>query len=311
MSVSLLLLAAAIAAPEPVIRADFPDPFILPVGSRYLAYATNRGEVNVQVAISDDLATWRRLPDALPKLPRWARRGFTWAPEVIAVKGGYVLYFTGRDAASGLQCIGAATAPDPRGPFTGRDKPLVCDTARGGSIDPSPFRDRDGGLYLYFKNDGNHPRFNLPTEIIAQRLTPDGLALVGAPATLVRNDMPWEGRVVEAPTMIVRGDKHLLFFSANDYGWDRTKPARYAIGWARCATAMGPCTDAPANPLLATSAEPCLAGPGHQAIVQRPEGDIIAFHAWSATPACRPDRAERFMHVRRLRWDGDTPVIAP
>lgn len=309
----VVLLAAAVAAPEPVIRADFPDPFLLPVGSRTLAFATNHGDTNVQVAISADLKDWRRLPDALPMLPAWARRGFTWAPEVIAVDGGYVLYFTARDARSGLQCIGAATAVDPRGPYTPQGAaPLVCDTARGGSIDPSPFRDADGRLYLYVKNDGNHPRFNLPTEIVAQPLSADGLALTGTPVALVRNDADWEGRVVEAPTMIRRGRAYVLLFSANDYGWPRAATlSPYAIGWARCAGPMGPCSDAPGNPLLASrdTAAGCLSGPGHAAVLQRPEGDVIAFHGWSTTARCRPDREARFLHVMPLRWDGDTPVV--
>ncbi|WP_426168683.1 glycoside hydrolase family 43 protein [Sandarakinorhabdus sp. DWP1-3-1] len=307
------LLAAAVAAPAPVIRADFPDPFLLAVGSRTLAFATNHGDTNVQVAISADLKDWRRLPDALPTLPKWARRGFTWAPEVIAVADGYVLYFTARDAASGLQCIGAATARDPRGPYAPHGAaPLVCDTARGGSIDPSPFRDADGRLYLYVKNDGNHPRFNLPTEIIAQPLTADGLALTGAPVALVRNDAAWEGRVVEAPTMIRHDDAYVLLFSANDYGWPRGAAlSPYAIGWAPCAGPMGPCRDAPANPLLASrdAAAGCLSGPGHAAVLQRPGGDVIAFHAWSATARCRPDREARFLHVWPLRWNGDVPVV--
>src|SRR5687768_3175515 len=47
----------------PVLRADFPDPFILEHEGQYLAYATNAGGVNVQMASSTDLWTWQFLRD--------------------------------------------------------------------------------------------------------------------------------------------------------------------------------------------------------------------------------------------------------
>src|SRR3954468_13136542 len=111
----------------PVIRADFPDPFLLEHDGGYLAYATNTDGANVQMASSADLAAWRilfddpgagRLHDAMPVLPPWAQAGFTWAPEVLQTPGGFALYFTARHAASGLQCVGVATSSDPLGPFT-------------------------------------------------------------------------------------------------------------------------------------------------------------------------------------------------
>ena len=34
---------------NPVYPYDFPDPFVLPVGDGYFAYATNSGHMNVQV----------------------------------------------------------------------------------------------------------------------------------------------------------------------------------------------------------------------------------------------------------------------
>ena len=52
-----LLCAAAAAAAEPsfvpVFKEDFPDAFVLPYGSRFIAYSTNNGP-NVPVALSSD-----------------------------------------------------------------------------------------------------------------------------------------------------------------------------------------------------------------------------------------------------------------
>lgn len=304
-----------------VLRADFPDPFILEDEGQYLAYATNTGGVNVQMASSADLSSWRRLTDerdpsrlhdALPVLPSWAKADFTWAPEVLRTPDGYVLYFTARHAASGLQCIGAATSQDPRGPFTSQgSEPLVCQYGLGGTIDASPFRAPDGQLYLYFKNDGNNPAFDKPTEIFAQRLSPDGLGLVGDPVSLLRNDQPWEGRVVEAPTMVERGGAYVLFFSANDYAWQSTqRVSSYAIGYATCEGPLGPCTDAPDNPFLASSYDPCLSGPGHQTVFQSGGRDLLAFHSWSATQACRPANLGRFLHIVPMSWINGVPQLS-
>ncbi|WP_211194116.1 glycoside hydrolase family 43 protein [Pyxidicoccus fallax] len=306
----------------PVFRADFPDPFVLEHEGQYLAYATNSGGVNVQMATSTDLTSWRALwdektpgrrHDAMPVLPPWVKEGFTWAPEVLKTPGGFVLYFTARHAASGLQCVGAATSQDPRGPFTSQaTEPLVCQFELGGTIDASPFRAPDGQLYLYFKNDGNNPVANKPTEIFAQRLSPDGLGVMGEPVSLLRNDQPWEGHVVEAPAMVERDGAYVLFFSANDYGWQDTQSiSSYAMGYATCEGPLGPCADAPENPILASTSQPCLSGPGHQSAFQVDGRDYLVFHAWAPTSSCRPAHQGRYMHIAQLSWNDGAPRLAP
>ena len=61
-------------------------------------------------------------------------------------------------------------------------EPLVCQTALGGSIDPDPFRDSDGILYLYFKNDGNNPAaFEGARFGAAFNATSPGIAITATP----------------------------------------------------------------------------------------------------------------------------------
>jgi beta-xylosidase len=297
----------------PTYEANFPDPFILPVEGRYIAYATNDGGRNVPMAVSRDLVRWEALNgpdgkarDAMPVLPPWAKAGKTWAPEVLKVQGGYILYFTARHAKSDWQCIGVATSSDPLGPFTSNAaEPLVCQMDRGGTIDATPFRDADGQLYLYYKNDGN--RIRKPTELFAQRLSADGLRTSGEPVALLRNDAAWEGNVVESPTMVRRGGGYTMLFSANDFFWsDKSRLSPYAIGCALCDGPMGPCKDAPDNPLLYSYSDPkmgCLSGPGHQTIFNAGGRSFIAFHAWQATPGCRRLDEKRFMYIAPLGWD--------
>jgi beta-xylosidase len=272
------------------------------------------------MAVSTNLVDWaplrdgNRLHDAMPTLPPWARSGFTWAPEVLPVDGGFILYFTAKHRRSGKQCIGAARSSDPRGPFVSEAaEPLVCQPELGGTIDASPFRDADGRLYLYYKNDGN--AIGRPTEIFGQRLAPDGLSVVGEPVALLRNDTEWEAHVIEAPTMARHGTGYTMFFSANHYGWEEhQRLSPYAIGYATCQGPMGPCTDAATNPILYsynTREAGCLSGPGHPAVFEARGRQFIAFHAWAATRGCRRDLPQRYLYVAPLGWRGDAPQIAP
>ena len=80
----VLLIALGLAVPAsaeqppfvPVFSTNFPDPFILPHGDEFLAYATNanEGRANVQMARSTNLVDWEfvrdgeRLHDAMPDL---------------------------------------------------------------------------------------------------------------------------------------------------------------------------------------------------------------------------------------------------
>ena len=306
----------------PVFETNFPDPFILPHEGGFLAYATNAegGAANVQMARSPDLVTWEfmregdKLHDAMPDLPPWAREGWTWAPEVIAHQDRFLLYFTAKERSSGLQCVGVATGSDARGPFTSSaSEPLVCQREIGGTIDPAVFRDADGKMYLYYKNDGNHPDFARTTEIYAQTLSEDGQALVGEPVALLSNDQPWEEHVIESPTMVKHGDEYVMFFSANHFGWERDQRlSPYAMGYSRCEGPLGPCVDAPENPILYSYNDRrlgCLSGPGHQAVFEVGERQFIVFHAHIATSGCRRTTRGRQMYVAPLLWQDGAPKI--
>jgi beta-xylosidase len=300
--------ATTAAAPRqftnPVLTGNFADPHILKVGDTWYAYATGDLVVNLQVARSADLVRWERLDDALPELPAWSvlQKGLTWAPEVARTPAGYVLYYTVRHAASGRQCVSAAVAERPEGPFRDRrGAPLVCQTRLGGSIDPHRFVDRDGTAYLLWKNDGNC--CGLPTELWAQRLDGDGLELAAKPSSLgVRNDADWEGNLIEAPTLWREGDTYYLFYSANDYG-----SPDYAVGYATATRVLGPYRDGPGNPILRSRGS--AAGPGGQAVVQAGGGLWLAYHAWDSAAVGDDAGGQRAMWLDRLRFSGGRPRV--
>ncbi|UQN09727.1 glycoside hydrolase family 43 protein [Deinococcus sp. QL22] len=268
--------AAAQAATfsNPVLDANFPDPFVLRSGATYHAYATNGSGGNVPYAVSKDLVSWTTGGDALPKLPAWVKPGLTWAPEVARLGNKYLMYYTARDIKSDRQCIGVAVAVKAAGPFSpAGGGPIVCQADLGGSIDASPFVDSNGKAYLLWKNDGNC--CNMTTEIFIQPLTADGLRLTGKANGLIQNFQLWEGSVVEAPTLYKAGGVYYLLYSGGPFDSDL-----YAVGYATSKTVTGPYKKAEENPVLVTKGE--ISGPGHQTIVTDGAGKPwIAYHAWT------------------------------
>jgi beta-xylosidase len=316
------LAAASAAEPSfvPVFRDNFPDPQIVVNQDEFLAYGTNAG-INLPMLSSRDLVHWawvmrpddpaKRL-DGMPELASWVKEGFTWAPEVIKVGSRWLLYYTANHRKRDVQCLGVAVADSPRGPFRDSSaEPLVCQFDLGGTIDADPFRDSGGKLYLYFKSDGN--RIGKHTAIWGQQLADDGLSVVGAPVSLVEDDRQWEWKLVEAPTMVRSPTGYQLFFSAAFYGWDpNERLSRYATGYATCTGPLGPCKDAPENPILHSFNDKeagCLSGPGHTSIFTVGERHFIAFHAWAATKGCRKDVDKRYLYVAPLFWQEGKPQI--
>lgn len=291
---------------NPVINVNFPDPFILRVDDTYYAYATNSNGRNVQTATSTDLVNWTLGRDALPALPRWVNlsRPDVWAPEVIQVGDEFLIYYTARDRASGFQCIGLAISDSPQGPFRDpHDGPFVCQTEEGGTIDASPFRDADGTLYLYFKNDGNCcGQF---TWLYGQQLTPDGRTLLGEPVRLIKNDQPWKAPLVEAPTMWLQDGKYFLFYSGNYF-----ESEGYSVGYATCESPLGPCADAEENPILASDMTemPFAMGPGHQTVFADEAGQTwMVYHVWQVSGGMRT--SSRLVWLDRVEWQDGRPVV--
>jgi beta-xylosidase len=305
----------------PVLKANFPDAFVLPQADRFIAYSTN-DDANVPMATSNDLVHWSfvtdplrpgKKRDALPRLGAWAKEGYTWAPEVLQLGGRYLLYYTASDRRRNTQCIGVAVASDPLGPFVDpAADPLVCQTRLGGSIDADAFRDADGKLYLYFKNDGN--RVHARTSLWGQPLAPDGLSVSGEPVELIKDDQRWEDRVVEAPSMIRSPAGYELFFSGGFFGWNPEEGglSPYGMGYASCVGPLGPCTPSAANPLLHSFHDReagCLSGPGHQSIFSYRGQTFLSFHAWAASVSCSKSDDARYLYVAPLFWRDGKPVI--
>ena len=298
---------------NPVLNSDFPDPFVLKDGDTYYAYATGGNNKRIQAARSSDLVDWEQLGDAVPTIPSWSG-GKTWAPEVAKTPAGYVMYYTlsGLDVLTPqgqtAQCISYGISKTAEGPFRDPNrKPWICQADLGGSIDPSPFVDSDGKRYLTWKNDGNC--CGQPTRLWIQEMSQDGLKLVGQPKDMgVQNDAEWETLIynlIEAPTLLLHEGTYYLFFSGAAFDTDH-----YAVGYATSRSVIGPYVDAPENPILKTREGSDAAGPGHQSIVQAPDGKLwVLYHAWDKTAVGYLNGGSRSLWLDELVFEGGKPVV--
>jgi beta-xylosidase len=292
---------------NPVIEGNMPDPYILDTGERYYLYSTTDEIHHYPYATSDDLVTWERQKDAMPIAPAWSNGNY-WAPEVIETPAGFVMYFTARTAGvkqpnrpNDAQCVGVAVAQGPDGPFVDDgDEPLVCQPELGGTIDASVVRDVDDTLWLIYKNDGNC--CGMATRFFMRPMAEDGLSFAGDEIEVegVRNDEPWEGSVVEAPTIWHEDGTYYLFYSANAYD-----SVRYAVGYATSDTLTGPYVDAEENPILKTKEGPSGPfGPGHQTLIEDRDGDLwMVYHAWDQSFLGRQ------VWIDELVFEGGKPIV--
>lgn len=280
---------------EAVYADDFPDPFVLRANGSWWAFSTQVGLDKMPVLRSDDLLRWERVGDGLARMPSWAACCHHWAPSVLQRGTSFVLYYTTRHRATDLQCISRAVSPLPQGPYVdSSEAPLICQTDRGGSIDPSPFVGADGLAYLLWKSEGTLD--GEPTRLWAQRLREDGQSLTGPRRELLRRTLPWEFPIIEGPSMAVIGGRHHLLYSGN-----RWETADYAVGHAICDSPLGPCRRSAPSPILAS--RDGAAGPGGQEFVRLPDGShVLAHHAWDPAAIGYP-RGARMLHIAQLRDD--------
>jgi xylan 1,4-beta-xylosidase len=256
---------------NPVLAGDHPDPSVIRVGAEFWSTNTS-GERSPQFPLfrSRDLVHWSAAGAVFQEKPRWAKGSF-WAPELIADKGRYLVYYAARKI-DGPLCVAVATASAPQGPYLDRG-PLVCQD--DGSIDAAFIRDEKGSPYLIWKEDGNS--IHRPTPIWAQPLSDDLVHLKGNKTLLIINEpSSWEGGVVEGPYILRHKERFYLFYAGNACcGVD----CHYAEGVARADRLLGPWEKDPANPIIAHNDEwKC---PGHGSIVQDREGrDYLLYHAY-------------------------------
>ncbi|WP_415645712.1 family 43 glycosylhydrolase [Stackebrandtia soli] len=283
--------------PQLAISGNFPDPDVSKFGDKYYAYSTNSGR-NVPVATSDSATgPWTVTGiDALPNLGAWATPGRTWAPDVSRrPDGSYLLYYTAHSVNPDRQCIGAAVASAPTGPFAPVGSgPLVCPANEGGAIDASTFSE-DGRHYLIYKTDAN--AIGQPPIVYLQETSANGLSLIGNRVAILRNDQAAERGILEAPVLVKQGGHYVLFYAGGEY-WNDS----YFTSYATSTSLTGAYTKAYRPLVTGASLDGAVNGPGGADVVRGDGGvDSIFFHGHVG--------GGRSMYRADLGWAGDYPVV--
>ena len=263
---------------------DLGDPSVLTVTAgldgpaRYLVFGTGDWPDNVPTATSTDLKTWHRVGDAMPVAPNWSatdpQHSHIWAPAVRRVGERWLMYITVPDRRSHRQCIAVTASSTPEGPYADAlGHALVCQSALGGSIDPSVVVDGSVAVLLW-KSDGNC--CHLPATLWSQPLAADGLALTGAAHALLSADEPWQQGVMEEPAAVPRSSGGWwLFYSGGFYNGPH-----YGIGVALCRTLDGPCQELSKTPYVASL--PGQRSPGGLETFVDLRGDLrVVFDTWT------------------------------
>jgi len=260
---SLLLTACSttsLTVTNPVIDADAPDPTVIRVDDTYYAAATSGNNKQAYARYkSKDLKTWQKTGYVFEQWPEWTSGAF-WAPEFFVINGKVMCYYTARQKSDGTSCIGLASADGPEGTFIDHG-PLIRTTNE--AIDAFVFND-NGQLYVTWKAYGLDPS-KRPIEILAQRLSVDGMRLEGEPFMLLRDD---ERQGMEGQCIFREGKYYYMLYSIRDCC---TPQSDYAVSVARSEKITGPWEKFSGNPILTGNSQD-IQSCGHGTLVTTPSG---------------------------------------
>lgn len=286
---------------NPILFADYSDPDVVRVGSRYLLVAsTFHFSPGIPVLESYDLVHWTIIGHAVARLdfdPRYDLPGpvnFTdatahpkldyslgyryasgiWAPAIRAHNGRLYVYFP-----TPTEGIFMTSAPRASGPWA----PPVKVIGQPGLEDPCPFWDDDGHAYLVHSRVGAGP-------LILHRMSPDGKRVLDAGRVIV--DDPVHLPTLEGPKLYKRNGYYYIFapYGGVDHGSETVLRARNIYGPYEHRTVLSQGTTQ-------------VQGPHQGGYVETPSGQgwFVHFHSAGAYG--------RIVYLEPVRWQDGWPII--
>ena len=317
--------------PQPLILSgDYPithDPSIAHEGDTYYVFATtsNPNEGQFPIRCSHDLHAWKLCGHVFETIPAWIHDASPttrelWAPDISYFQGKYHLYYA--YSAFGVNTSGIALATnktlDPQSPnYHWQDEGLVLKSTKAddfNAIDPNIVFDKQGQPWLSFGSfwSGIKMRRIDPETSKPSHADPTlySLAARAMPATTEppKPGLPADWQAIEAPFIVLHGDYYYLFVSFDLCCRGTRSNYRTMVGRSRNVT--GPYVDADGMPMLKGGGTQLLTansrwlGPGGESVLQRPEGDIIVFHAYDA------NTGKPALQISTLTWENGWPHAA-
>jgi arabinan endo-1,5-alpha-L-arabinosidase len=281
------------------------DPSIGREGDMYYVFATtsNAEEGQFPIRCSHDLLTWKLCGHVFDKIPAWIHEVSPttkelWAPDISYFEGKYHLYYA--YSAFGVNTSGIALATnetlDPKSPkYHWRDEGLVLKSTLPddfNAIDPNIAFDDKGDPWLSFGSFWGGIKMRRIDPMTGKPASGDpklySLAARAMPphADPPKPGLPPDWQAIEAPFIVRHGDFYYLFVSFDLCCRSTKSTYRTMVGRSRAVT--GPYLDADGKAMLQGGGTQLLMpndrwlGPGGESVLQRPEGDILVFHAYDA-----------------------------
>jgi arabinan endo-1,5-alpha-L-arabinosidase len=300
------------------------DPSMAKEGNLYYVFATGRAPDGGQLPIrcSGNLTDWKFCGHVFDAIPGWIQNASPrthdlWAPDISFFHGKYHLYYAysvfGRNT-SGIALATNETldAADHRYHWT--DEGLVLKSTESddfNAIDPNIVLDAKGRPWLSFGSfwsgikmrridaaTGKLSEKDAKLYSLAARAKPENAALPPAGRTI-----DWQA--IEAPFIVRHGSFYYLFVSFDLCCRGTKSTYRIMVGRSRKPT--GPYVDADGKPMLAGAGTQLLSanqrwlGPGGESVMQRPEGDLLVFHAYDVTTG------KPALQISDLTWEQGWP----
>lgn len=283
------------------------DPAIIKEGDTFYLFSTGQG---ISVRTSKDLRVWKGAGSVFASKPSWITTtapnepNHLWAPEVRHFGGKYHLYYSASKFGSNQSCIGHATRGSlASGAWTDQGDALICSNQTAelddyNAIDPSPFQDEDGKLWLAFGSFwGGIKLIRLDQD--GRRDGPDFFSLATR-----------DNRAVEAPHLQYYGGFYYLFESVDSCCQGASSTYKTLVG--RSQSVAGPYVDAEGEQLSAGGGTLLLEGagrwrgPGHNAILIDQGRYYNVYHSYDADSSGVPN-----LRIAEMTWTaGGWPVSA-
>lgn len=269
---------------NPVLYSDYSDPDVIRVGDDFFMTASSFNCVpGLPILLSKDLVNWRLVNYALPQLssrfdePRPGDG--VWAPSIRYREGLFYIYYGDPD--SGIYQVKTKDL------FGVWDEPVLVKSAYG-NIDPCPFWDDDGSVYLV--HAFAHSRAGVKSLLQINQLSADGTRVLDK-GTIVF-DGHQQHPTIEGPKLYKRNGYYYIFAPAGGVkeGWQTV---------LRSKSIFGPYE----NKIVLGQGETAINGPHQGAWVELETGESWFLHFQENGPW------GRIVHLQPMEWKNDWPVI--
>ncbi len=271
---------------NPIINADYSDPDAIRVGDDYYMTASSFNAVpGLPLLHSKDLVNWKLVGHALKRQPPYEHfsklqhGNGVWAPAIRYHNNEFYIYYPDPDFG-----IYLTKAKDIKGPWS---EPLLVQGGKG-LIDPCPFWDDDGKVYLAHAFAGS--RAGIKSILVIKQLDETGMRVTDDGVFVY--DGHGIDPTIEGPKLYKRNGYYYIFAPAGGVstGWQLVLRSKNIYGPYERKVVM----DQGSTPVN---------GPHQGAWVNTPSGEDWFIHFQDK------NAYGRVVHLQPMQWKNDWPVI--